>query len=196
MACMNESFTRSKIHPTITSGFGMAVLLAASLAGCHGYGPSVEREGPDSLGLTSPDLGGGRFPTDFTCDGVNTSPALRWNTPPAGTKSLALILSDRRFGSFVHWVLYDLPPETTSLPTSVPTSGQLPNGARQGQNDFSKIGYRGPCPPRHRDHHYAFTLFALDTKLNLPAGATRAQLDDAMNGHVLARGVFTAEFSH
>ena len=78
----------------------------------------------------------------------------------------------------------------------MPTSEQLPSGARQGQNDFSKIGYSGPCPPRHRDHHYAFTLFALDTKLDLPAGATRAQLDDAMKGHVLARGVFTAEFSH
>jgi Raf kinase inhibitor-like YbhB/YbcL family protein len=178
---------------------GATLLATALLAGCRRQGPAVEREGPDSLALTSPDLRDERFPGAFTCDGANTSPALRWNAPPAGTKSLALILNDRSappIGSFVHWVLYDLPPEAISLPASLPTSDQLPDGARQGRNDFDKIGYGGPCPPGHSEHHYVFMLFALDAKLNLPAGATRAQVDDAMKGHVLSRGVFTAVFKH
>jgi Raf kinase inhibitor-like YbhB/YbcL family protein len=196
---MNDPFTRSKVNPTILrafgSGLGAALLLVALPVGCRRSGPAVEREGPDSLALTSPDLPSGRFPAAFTCQGANTSPALRWNAAPAATKSLALILNDRSApgGSFVHWVLYDLPPQTTSLPASVPTLEQLPDGARQGRTDFSGIGYGGPCP--QGEHHYLFMLFALDAKLNLPAGATRAELDDAMKGHVLARGELTATFS-
>ena len=186
-----------KPHKLPESAVGLTLLAAALLPGCRHLGPAVERDGRDSLALASPDLRDGRFPGAFTCDGANASPALRWNAPPAGTKSLALILNDRSapMGSFVHWVLYDLPPETTSLPASVPASDQLPNGARQGRNDFDKIGYGGPCPSGHAEHRYVFLLFALDAKLNLPAGATRAQLDDAMKGHVLARGVLTAGFS-
>lgn len=192
---MNESFTRSKIKQTITGGLGIFLLLATGLPGCRRSGPAVEREGPDSLGLASPDLASGQIPAAFTCAGADRSPALRWNAAPAGAKSLALILDDRSapMGSFVHWVLYDLPPQTTSLPASMPTSEQLPDGARQGRNDFTNIGYGGPCP--QGEHRYAFMLFALDARLNLPAGVTRAQLDDAMKGHVLARGEFTATFS-
>lgn len=200
---MNGSFMRSKVGPSIAlsrlgrASFGAVFLVAALLTGCRRSEPAVERDGADSLGLTSPDLRDGHFPAALTCDGANTSPALNWNTAPAGAKSLALILNDRSapLGSFVHWVLYDLPPETTSLAAAVPASDQLPNGALQGQNDFDKIGYGGPCPSGGREHHYFFMLFALDAKLNLPAGATRAQVDDAMKGHVLARGVFTAGYT-
>jgi hypothetical protein len=172
-----------------------AALLLAGLLGCRHPGPPVENEGPDSLGLTSSSIPDGRIPTAFTCDGANTSPALHWNTPPPATKSFALILNDRDapLGSFVHWVMYDLPPATQSLEVSVPSADQLPNGARQGHNDFDAIGYGGPCPG-HSEHRYVFMLFALDSKLNLPAGATRAQLDEAMKGHVLARGRLEARF--
>ncbi len=165
-------------------------------AGCHlNSGPPVEHDGPDSLGLTSTSLGDGQFPTVLTCDGVNTSPALGWNPPPAGTKSLALILNDPHFppGSFVHWVLFNLPSQSRSLPASLPIQPELPDGTRQGTNDFGKIGYAGPCP--HRTHHYVFTLFALDGMVNLPSGATRPQLDDAMRGHVLARGTLVARYT-
>lgn|ERR1035438_819200 len=174
-----------------------ALLLAISgLLGCRHSGPPVENEGPDSLGLASSSIPGRRIPAAFTCDGTNTSPPLRWNTPPPATKAFALILNDRDapLGSFVHWVMYDLPPATRSLNESVPALNQLPDGSRQGHNDFDNIGYGGPCPPGHKEHHYAFMLFALDTNLNLPAGATRTQLDDAMKGHVLARGELVASF--
>jgi Raf kinase inhibitor-like YbhB/YbcL family protein len=204
---MNKSSARSQIRQSTgqwnrfargRTGFLLLapVLAIALAAGCRRSGPAVERDGPDSLALTSPDLKGGRFPGAFTCDGANISPELHWNTPPTGTQSQALILFDRSIGAFVHWVIYDLPPQTTALPQAVPESDQLPNNTQQGRNDFDKIGYGGPCPPGHSEHRYVFTLFALDTKLNLPAGATRAQLDDAMKGHVLARGVYTAAFSH
>jgi Raf kinase inhibitor-like YbhB/YbcL family protein len=174
-----------------------ALLLAmAGVLGCRHSGPPVESDGPDSLGLTSSDIRDGQqIPDKFTCNGANISPALGWSTPPAATKSFALILNDRDapMGSFVHWVIFDLPVTVLALDGSVPAVGQLANGARQGRNDFDNIGYGGPCPG-HSEHHYVFMLFALDTKLNLPAGATRAQLDDAMKGHVLARGKFEARF--
>lgn len=176
-------------------------LIAASLtllllAGCrHSSGPPVEHDGPDSLGLTSTSLPESRFPAALTCDGINTSPALAWNAPPVGTKSLALILNDPDFpeGSFVHWVLFNLPPQSRSLNPSFPTQAELPDGTRQGTNDFNKIGYGGPCP--NGTHHYVFMLFGLDTKLSLSSGSTRAQLDQAMQGHVLARGALTATYS-
>lgn len=190
---------KNQAKPTVAQSRAIvaaALLLAmTSLPGCRHQGPPVESEGPDSLGLTSPSFQEGRIPAAFTCDGANTSPVLRWNAPPAATKSLALILNDRDppMGSFVHWVLYNLPPTTQSLPESVPALDQLPNGARQGRNDFGNIGYGGPCPG-HSDHRYVFMVFALDSTLNLPSGATRDQLDDAMKGHVLARGTLTAKF--
>jgi len=168
----------------------------AGVLGCRRSGPPVESEGPDSLGLTSSDIRDGQqIPDKFTCNGANISPALGWSTPPAATRSVALILNDRNapLGSFVHWVIFDMPATTLALDGSVPAVGQLANGARQGRNDFDNFGYGGPCPG-HSEHHYVFMLFALDTKLNLPAGATRAQLDDAMKGHVLARGKFEARF--
>jgi len=168
-------------------------LLLAGLLGCRHSGPPVENEGPDSLGLTSSSLPDGRFPASLTCDGINTSPALAWNAPPAGTGSLALILNDRDLpNGFVHWVLFNLPPGSRSLPASLPAQAELPDGARQGANDFGKIGYGGPCPSG--THHYAIMLFALDSMLTLPAGASRAQLDAAMNGHVLARGELVASY--
>ena len=172
------------------------LLAMAGVLGCRRSGPPVESEGPDSLGLTSSDIRDGQqIPDKFTCNGANISPALGWSTPPAATRSFALILNDRNapLGSFVHWVIFDMPATTLALDGSVPAVGQLANGARQGRNDFDNFGYGGPCPG-HSEHHYVFMLFALDTKLNLPAGATRAQLDDAMKGHVLARGKFEARF--
>jgi hypothetical protein len=171
------------------------LLAMTALQGCRHQGPHVESEGPDSLGLASSSFQDSRIPAAFTCDGANTSPALHWNAPPSATRSQALILNDRDapMGSFVHWVIYDLPATTQSLDASVPPLDQLANGARQGRNDFGNIGYGGPCPG-HSDHRYVFMLFALDSTLNLPAGATRDQLDEAMKGHVLARGTLTAKF--
>lgn len=131
---------------------------------------------------------GADIPAQFTCDGSNISPALGWITPPTGTQSFALVMEDPDAPgqTWIHWVLYDLPATERELPEGVAPKPTLPSGARQGRNDFGKTGYGGPCPPRGPAHRYYFKLYALDNRLGLPAGATRAQVDRSMRGHVLA----------
>jgi Raf kinase inhibitor-like YbhB/YbcL family protein len=142
------------------------------------------------MNLTSTSFQGSQIPAIFTCNGAGISPQLAWSAPPAGTASFALIVTDPDAprGTFVHWVLYDLPAATRELPEGLPNQGQLADGARHGRNDFGEIGYGGPCPPPGSPHHYVFTLYALDAKLNLSVGATRAQVESTMQGHILARG--------
>jgi Raf kinase inhibitor-like YbhB/YbcL family protein len=98
-------------------------------------------------------------------------------------------------GTFTHWVLYNLPATSGGVAANVTKQGELPDGSREGRNDFGKIGYGGPCPPRGSTHRYFFDLFALDTDLSVPAGSTRAQVEDAMNTHVLARGKLMARYT-
>lgn len=141
---------------------------------------------------------GSSIPKRFTCDGPDVSPALSWGDPPAGTRSLAIIADDpdAPAGTWVHWVLYDLPAETRKLPEGVAKDRELPNGALQGRNDFGKIGYNGPCPPRGSEHRYFFKLYALDSKTGLKAGATKSELERAMKGHVLAQAQLVGKFQH
>lgn len=140
----------------------------------------------------------GFIPVKFTCDGADVSPALAWNDPPAGTQSFALIVDDpdAPAGTWVHWVLYDLPASTRGLPEGLTKSRELPDGSRQGQNDFRKIGYNGPCPPRGSAHRYFFKLYALDIKTNLSAGATKSELERAMKGCILAQSEIVGRFQH
>lgn len=143
-----------------------------------------------ALHLETPAFGpGSDIPVQYTCDGDDISPPLRWNDPPAATGSLALVVDDPDAPgrTWVHWILYDLPAAERELPEGVPTDGTLESGAKQGHNDFGRSGYGGPCPPRGTGHRYYFRLFALDAALGLRPGATRAQLDRAMRGHVLAQ---------
>jgi Raf kinase inhibitor-like YbhB/YbcL family protein len=128
------------------------------------------------------------IPKKFTCDGPDVSPKLTWSEPPAKTQGFALIMDDpdAPAGTWVHWVLFDLPAETRELAEGVAKQEQLANGARQGRNDFGKIGYGGPCPPPGNPHRYFFKLYALDAKLNLKASATKADVERAMHGHSLA----------
>ncbi len=137
---------------------------------------------------------GGAIPKQYTCDGENVSPPLAWADVPASARSLALTIDDpdAPSGIWVHWVLFNLPPEIASLPASILTTDTLPNGARQGSNDFGKIGYGGPCPPRGRAHRYVFKIYALDTMLNLEPGAMRRMLISAIAGHILGEGELTA----
>lgn len=132
---------------------------------------------------------GADIPIRFTCDGTDISPALAWDSPPERTETLVLVMDDPDAPSktWVHWLLYDLPASHRDLPEHVPTSGTLDSGAQQGRNDFGRLGYGGPCPPPGAPHRYYFRLYALDKRLGLPQGATRAQLDHAMRGHVLAQ---------
>ena len=127
------------------------------------------------------------IPKKYTCDDRDLSPPLKWSHPPEGTKSFALISDDpdAPVGTWVHWVLYDLPAEARELPEGVLTSETLSNGAKQGLTDFHRVGYGGPCPPPGSYHRYFFKLYALDTKLNLPPRATKSQLLEAMKGHIV-----------
>ena len=132
---------------------------------------------------------GGMIPRQYSCDGADVSPPLSWTGAPAETQSVALISDDpdAPMGTWVHWIIYNLPASTSELHEAVPPEKDLKNGARQGRNDFRKIGYGGPCPPGGT-HRYYFKLYALDTALSLPAGATKTELLKAMEGHILAQG--------
>lgn len=139
---------------------------------------------------------GEMIPKKFTCDGPDASPKLNWTEPPAKTQSFALIMDDpdAPAGTWVHWVLFDLPAETRELAEGVAKQEQLANGARQGRNDFGKIGYGGPCPPSGDSHRYFFKLYALDAKLNLKAGATKTDVEGTMKGHILAHAEMIGKY--
>ena len=124
------------------------------------------------------------------------SPPLHWSEPPEGTQSLALICDDpdAPVGTWVHWVLFNLPAETRELEEGLPTTETLSNGAKQGKNDFGKIGYGGPAPPKGKPHRYFFKLYALDKAVDLSPGATKAKLVEAMKGHILAEGQLVGKY--
>ncbi|HEX9174175.1 MAG TPA: YbhB/YbcL family Raf kinase inhibitor-like protein [Telluria sp.] len=133
---------------------------------------------------------GGKIPAKYTCDGANMSPPLAWTGVPPGTRSLALIIDDPDAPdpaaprmTWVHWVLYDLPPDAAGLPEGAQTD-QLPRGARVGSNDWKKAGYGGPCPPIGR-HRYFHKLYALDVLLPDLGHTNKAALEKAMLNHVL-----------
>ncbi len=144
-----------------------------------------------TIPLNSPSFGAGEpIPAKHTCDGSNLSPALQWDHLPKNAKSLALICDDPDApgGTWVHWVLYNLPASLTELPEGVPNTHLLPTGAEQGLNDFGAVGYGGPCPPPGAPHRYFFKLYALDSEVHPRSGATKKDLLSAMERHVLAEG--------
>jgi Raf kinase inhibitor-like YbhB/YbcL family protein len=141
--------------------------------------------------LSSTDFGdGANIPKQYTGDGKDVSPPLRWSEPLPETKSFALICDDPDAprGTWVHWLLFNLPADQRQLEKAVPAQEVLDNGAKQGKNDFGKVGYGGPAPPPGKPHRYFFKLYALDTMLDLAPGATKDQLLAALKNHVLAEG--------
>jgi Raf kinase inhibitor-like YbhB/YbcL family protein len=139
---------------------------------------------------------GEAIPARHTCDADNLSPALAWTRIPVETRSFALICDDPDAprGTWLHWLLYGLAAEAAELGRGVPRHPELPSGARQGINDSGNVGYDGPCPPPGKPHRYFFRLYALDIVLNLPPGINRADLEDAMRGHVLAVGTLMGTY--
>jgi Raf kinase inhibitor-like YbhB/YbcL family protein len=138
---------------------------------------------------------GGMIPVKYTCDGEDVSPALKWGELPTGTKSIALISDDpdAPMGTWVHWVLYNLPPDVRALPEKIPPKKSLENGAVHGTNDFKRFGYGGPCPPGGT-HRYFFKIYALDKKIDLAPGAVKDQLVKAMEGHILDSGQLMGKY--
>jgi Raf kinase inhibitor-like YbhB/YbcL family protein len=146
------------------------------------------KKGGRKMIITSPAFKeGGMIPAKYTCDAQDISPPLEWNKVPAGTKSLALICDDPDavVGTWVHWVVYNIPPDASKLDENIKGEREFSNGMIQGSNDWPRIGYGGPCPPSGT-HRYFFKLYALDALLDLKPGATKAQVLKAMKGHVLA----------
>jgi hypothetical protein len=170
------------------------VLIAVVLLCSH---PGKSQENPITTGgkdmkieIKSPAFEeGGMIPRQYTCDGKDISPPLTWSAVPAGTKSLALICDDpdAPMGTWVHWVIFNIPGDIKALPENMPSQKKLGMEAQQGTNDFRKIGYGGPCPPGGT-HRYYFKLYALDTEINLEPGITKAQLLKTMEGHIVAEG--------
>jgi Raf kinase inhibitor-like YbhB/YbcL family protein len=143
-----------------------------------------------TLTISSPDFVNNKpIPAVYTCNGAGISPALVWNEPPAGTRSFAIIMDDPDApgGTWVHWVLYNIPATLRGLAQAASSDARLPDGSVNGKNSWGRLGYGGPCPPGGT-HHYYFKLYALDTTLDLAANAGKQQLLSAMQGHVLAEG--------
>ena len=139
---------------------------------------------------------GAEIPEQYTCKGADISPPLQWMGAPKKAASFALIMDDpdAPAGVWVHWVMWNVPQSAHSLPENVDKREQLDDGARQGPNSFRKVGYNGPCPPAGPTHRYFFRLYALDEKLELAAPSSRADLDTAMKGHVLAQSEYMGTF--
>jgi Raf kinase inhibitor-like YbhB/YbcL family protein len=138
----------------------------------------------------------GMIPEKYTCDGDDISPPLSWDSVPEETESIAVICDDpdAPMGTWVHWIVYDIPPETRELKENVTPEREMDNGGVQGMNDFKKIGYGGPCPPSGT-HRYFFKIYALDSRMRLNPGATKSQLLIAMEGHILEKGELIGKYS-
>jgi Raf kinase inhibitor-like YbhB/YbcL family protein len=185
----------------ISRSLSLAAALTFAVAG------TASAQGAGHFSLTSPDLQpGGTIPTRnvanvMGCPGQNVSPALKWSGAPAGTKSFVVTTydPDAPTGSgFWHWVVYNIPASTTSLPAGAgdPKSGTLPAGATQGNTDLAQPGYLGPCPPAgDKPHRYIFTVYALKTaKLEVPANATAAMVGFNVHANQLAKATLTAKY--
>lgn len=182
----------------------MSLLLIAVLAvvGCAPSAPAGEppTDIETEFAITSPAFAeGAEIPVKYSCDGENVSPPLDWSQGPAGTASFALIVDDPEAGGYTHWVIFNLPPDARGLPEDVPKDEKLASGALQGKiasgGTGYPVGYFGPCPYKGSSHPYKFTLYALDTSLDLAAGVSKEQVLEAMQGHILAQsqliGVYT-----
>lgn len=167
----------------------LGTALAASLLAACGRGPN-ELAAPAGIRVSSPGIAGGMLGKTYTCAGPGISPEVAWSAPPAGTRSLALVVTDldSRFGyDFVHWVVYDIPASDRGLPAGFAGQSSPPGGIERGRNDDDQEGYVPPCPPGGATHRYAFVVYALSTPVNVP-GLSKPKLLAAIRDHVLAKG--------
>ncbi len=148
--------------------------------------------------IWSPKFGEGkRIPNMYTCMGKDISPPLLWEDVPQGTESFVLIADDPDApgGTWVHWVIYNMPKEVRNLKEGIPGIAVLPDGTTQGRNDFGRIGYGGPCPPPGKPHRYFFTIYAIDRKMNLSEGLTKEDVLKKIKGAILDSAKFYGVFS-
>lgn len=165
--------------------FGVATRLAITV----GLAALLIGAGGATMELKSQAFAAGEMiPAKYTCDGQDISPPLSWSDPPTGTIGFALISDDpdAPVGTWVHWVMWNIPASASALDENLPKTASLSNGTKQGTTDFRRIGYGGPCPPSGI-HRYFFKLYALDTALDLPASTTKKDLEKALQGHILGQ---------
>jgi len=186
---------KRKIHPGLgltRNGVVRLILLPCLLAIAVFWQRSepVQGQAHPSLRIRSESFSdGAAIPRRYTCDGANISPQLAWQAAPAGTKSFAMVMNDPDAPvDFTHWLVWNIAPAIHGLAESASPPGAMPQGAIEGKNSFGRMGYGGPCPPPGKPHHYVFRIYALDVRLDLPAGATRNQVEAAMSGHIVAQG--------
>lgn len=169
----------------------LCVLLAGALPAWAG--------GEGKMTISSPAfVPNGPIPRQYTCKNAAAgSPPIRWTNVPAAAKTLALIVKDpdAPSGTFIHWVIYNIPASASGLEANVPRTARLSDGALQGDNTMGRIGYMGPCPPPGPAHHYHFDLMALDMRLKVEPGATAREIETASRGHVKATAEFVAMFA-
>lgn len=178
--------------------FLLTILIFILLSACATpAAPAADaQEAPMALSLTSTAFTQGQgIPAVHSCDGKGVSPPLAWSAAPAGTNSFALIMDDpdAPMGTYVHWVIYNIPASVKALPEGMPSQAMLPDGTVQGPNTSGRTSYAGPCPPSGT-HRYFFKLYALDAILKLPA-AGKDDLLQAMQGHILAEGELMGTYS-
>jgi Raf kinase inhibitor-like YbhB/YbcL family protein len=181
----------------------LLLFLLIQLAACSSTGETevdgaeIQEESEMTIQISSQAFEeGSAIPQLYGCDGDDVSPPLTWINLPENTVSTALIMDDpdAPAGTWVHWVLYDLPGDKTNLSEDMPKSSDLPGGGKQGSNSWGRTGYGGPCPPGGA-HRYFFKLYALDTFLSLKAGASKEELLQAMEGHILEQGQLMGIYS-
>ena len=136
------------------------------------------------------------IPVRYTCDGEDVSPGLSWTTVPPGTETFLIVVDDpdAPVGTWTHWVVFNIPGDSLGLDENQPKSSELPNGGVQGRNSWGDVGYGGPCPPKSSTHGYRFFLYAVDTSFDLPPGASRSQVSDALAGHIVAEHWITRTY--
>jgi Raf kinase inhibitor-like YbhB/YbcL family protein len=171
----------------------VTLVLLAILCGCQGSPPEerVQEAAGGTLQIESDAFRAeGTIPHLYTCDGEDLSPPLSWSEPPAGTQSLALVCvdPDAPAGTWDHWVLFNIPAATRSLPEGISADPVVEGLGTHGSNSWRRLGYGGPCPPQGATHRYIFKLYALDTSLELDPGASRKDLEKIVQGHILAEG--------
>ena len=192
---------------------GATLILGMSFAARAAQAPPPPGPPPSLLMTSTAFADMTRIPTQYTCAATypppsgprnistGVSPEMGWTNVPKGTVSFVLILHDpdahvpKAPTDVTHWVIFNIPPDARALGPHIPPSGPLPGGTLQGNNITGKDGYQGPCAPPGAPHHYTFELLALDEKLDLPEGATREQIEDAVKGHVLGSAVYIGLFN-
>ena len=187
----------SAVSKEVALLLAVLTLFSSTVVACARQAPAPQKEVEMTLPLSSTAFKqGDKIPVKYTCDGQDISPPLAWGEPPQKTQAFALIVDDPDApgGVFTHWVLFNIPGNVRQLGEGVPAQERLQNGALQGKNDFGRIAYGGPCPPRGPAHRYRFAVYALDKPLELKPGASKKQLLDAMKGHILAQGQLTGTY--